>query len=131
MSGEPMDMTDVFNTTLPPQDEAAYKTWAEQSGRAHDTFDYDLRGAWKANAKEAENGHLPDTYKKPNHPTFSTESQYNGTEGMEGGRWVQHGGKWSYFASPYNLTQYTAPELQQYFQREEVGNVLILPRGGR
>jgi hypothetical protein len=24
----------------------------------------------------AENGHWPDTFKKPNHPTFSVESQY-------------------------------------------------------
>ncbi len=36
----------------------------------------------------SENGHWPDTFKKPNHPTFSVESQYaKGPDAAKAGRW--------------------------------------------
>lgn len=56
--------------------------------------DYDLEAAYKnlplktmqAWAKDPEKNHLPDTYKKPNHPTFSNESMYY-KEGMPAVKW--------------------------------------------
>lgn len=40
--------------------------------------DYDFRGAYQAAIldKYNSNSHFPDTFKKPNHPTFSNESIY-------------------------------------------------------
>jgi hypothetical protein len=37
-----------------------------------------MRGYWKANpgGKPDSRGHFPDTFKLPNHPTFSAESKY-------------------------------------------------------
>jgi hypothetical protein len=81
----PADLTPLYNTPLSPEDEAKFQAWIKSSGRERDLADYDLRGAWKADTKEAANGHLPDTWKKPNHPTFSTESVYNGVDGRVGG----------------------------------------------
>lgn len=56
--------------------------------------DYNLEEAYKnlplkdmqAWAKEPNKNHLPDTYKLPNHPTFSNESKYY-KEGMPAGKW--------------------------------------------
>lgn len=131
MAGEPPDMTTMFNTQLAPQEEQAFQAWAQKMKRSNDLFDYDLRGAWKANAQEAANGHLPDTYKKPNHPTFSNESIYNGEAGMAGGRWVQTRDGWKFEASHSNLEFFTPQELQGYFKRAEPDAVLVLPGGGR
>jgi hypothetical protein len=47
-----------------------------------------LRGAFKAGLRPSANGHWPDTYKKPNHPTFSVESQYaTGADRAKAGHW--------------------------------------------
>ncbi len=45
--------------------------------------DYDLRGAYAAGQTRDGRGHMTDQFKKPNHPTFSNESQYaeHGTPG--------------------------------------------------
>lgn len=67
--------TGQFDTPLTPEEEARFQQWARTlPANLQSTEDYDLRGAWKADAKAAANGHLPDTWKKPNHPTFSNES---------------------------------------------------------
>jgi hypothetical protein len=131
MAGEPPDMSAMFNTTLTPQEEQAFQSWAAQTKRTNDLFDYDLRGAWKANAQEAANGHLPDTYKKPNHPTFSAESMYSGQGGMTGGQWMQTRHGWKFVASHSNLDFFTPRELQGYFKRNEPDAILVLPGGGR
>lgn len=126
----PQDYTNLFNTPLAPDEEAQFQAWAAKTGRARDLFDYDMRGAWKAGAGQSDNGHFPDTFKKPNHPTFSIESMYNGTEGMRGGRWVQQGGRQMFFASPTNLQNYSEPELRSYFQRSEPEVQLVIPAPG-
>jgi hypothetical protein len=127
MNGAP-DFTTLFNTQLAPADEAAFQAWAQKAGRQHDLFDYDLRGAWKENAQESANGHLPDTYKKPNHPTFSNESIYNGVEGMSGGQWLQTSKGWQFIPSATNLHNYPLPDLQRYFKTREPDAVLAVPR---
>lgn len=57
---------------------------------------YDYRAYWKNRTPEQMNdewklgNHLPDTYKKPGHPTFSTESIYS-TRRTPGGTWKKVG----------------------------------------
>lgn len=124
-----------YDTRLSNQDEAAFQAWrAKLPPNLQDDSNYDLRGAFKANAQEAGNGHLPDTFKKPNHPTFSNESRYSNTN-TPGGEWVQTGpptpqmpeGTWAFKASAFVAKQH--PELPDYFKRVEPGNQLIMPLG--
>ncbi len=123
------DLSDRYNTALDPVTEAAFQIWAKQQRRLGDLQDYDLRGAFNANSQEAANGHLPDTYKKPNHPTFSVESIYNGVDGAQGGVWQENPQtkRWSYRATPYVLKNHPLPALQQYFKNVEPDVDLVLP----
>jgi hypothetical protein len=129
------DMSGDFNTPLSAEDEAKFQQFIQASGRQKDLYNYDLRGAWKADAKAAGNGHLPDTWKKPNHPTFSEESQYSSPEN-QGGRWIQLSpadkdhpeGTWAFQASSANLKYQSAEALKSYFGTVEKGNTLVLPQ---
>lgn len=121
------DLSAEFNTKLSPEEEKQFQAWAKANGRERDTADYDLRGAWKDNAQEAGNGHLPDTWKKPNHPTFSSESKYSSAE-RRGGRWVEgKDGKWQFEASDWNVRNLGVDGLRLYFQQREPDAVLSLP----
>jgi hypothetical protein len=136
---EPPDMRDRYNTKLTPEQEAAFQEWgrrmaAQSGGRspADDTYDYDMRGFWAAangDPKFADNGHAGDVFKKPNHPTFSDQSQYHGVDGYEGGTWGggQNGEPWTFTPGRTNLETHGAEELQRYFDEREKGNTLILP----
>ena len=127
MFADPGDQSGNYNTQLTPREEAAFQAWAAKTGRARDTYDYDLRGAWKNAAQAAGNGHLPDTYKKPNHPTFSAESNYSSPQ-SQGGNWVQGvDGKWMFFATPDNLKYRDENALQTYFQQREPDSRLVPP----
>jgi len=122
------DFTDRYNTQLSPAEEQQFQQWAQSNGRARDTYDYDLRGAWKSGAATAPNGHLPDTYKKPNHPTFSDQSQYHGREGFMGGTWGGGDGQPDTFTpGPTNLQMQGPQGLQRYFQQREPDVRLMLP----
>lgn len=127
--------TDQYNTQLTPDEESKFQTWGKQEaakrpdGRnpAQDTYDYDMRGFWKSGGQFSPNGHAGDTFKKPNHPTFSTFSKYSTPE-TPGGVWASTpDGKWTFTPSVYNLKMNNAGDLQQYFQTQEVGNKLVLP----
>jgi len=135
---EPPDFTDQYNTKLSPQQEQQFQAWLKQRSAAEgrdvskDLFDYDLRGAWLHDAKAAANGHLPDTWKKPNEPTFSTQSIYSGKDGYRGGTWKQEkNGKWTYTPSETNIKMLGRRGLQQTFSREQQGSTLIMPATGR
>jgi hypothetical protein len=66
-----------FNTVLTPQEERAFVKWKRQYAPRDSGADYDLRGAFKAGfTPDPQSGHWPDTFKKPNHPTFSDQSRY-------------------------------------------------------
>lgn len=120
--------TDQYNTQLPAGQEAQFQAWRQGlPPDLQNLRDYDLRGAFLANVQEASNGHLPDTFKKPNHPTFSTGSKYSQGP-MMGGTWVDMGnGKWGFHPSPTNL-QYSTPYLlKDYFSRVEPKSQLFLP----
>lgn len=124
-----------YDTYLAPQEEAQFQAWlqdlsaAKGYNAAEDLVDYDLRGAWKQGAQQATNGHLPDTFKKPNHPTFSTGSQYSNQQ-TAGGEWVDLGnGKWAFQASPFNMQMIGPERLSGYFQRVEPDSALQMPSG--
>ena len=114
-----------YDTPLPPEQERRFNLWA--GPRVADTQDYDLRGAWLGNAQQAPNGHLPDTYKKPNHPTFSDESQYSTPEN-KGGSWVPDGkGGWAFWAGPANTRTQSISDLGSYFRKAEPDSAMIWP----
>jgi hypothetical protein len=136
---EPPDMSGQYNTPLSPDEEARFQAWAASIGHAGDTREYDLRGAFKSGVTAGADGHFPDTYKKPNHPTFSSESQYSVPE-APGGTWSggQNGEPWKFTPSEQNLRMRSPAQLQRYFREREPANQLDLPtsrvgsaRGGR
>jgi hypothetical protein len=92
MAAHPGYDPSTFNTPLPEDQTTAFLKWKLKlpPGLRDDT-DYDLQGAFLDPQARipASNGHMPDTYKKPNHVTFSTESQYaKGAHAGEAGKWV-------------------------------------------
>ncbi len=113
------DLSEFYNTQLTPEEESKYREWSEKIKHQNDVYDYDLRGAWKSGAEQADNGHFPDTFKKPNHPTFSNQSQYNGVDGFNGGTWVEENGKTIFIPGPANTHWRKPEELQKYFRDTE------------
>ena len=74
-----VDMTHMFNTPIPTGREAEYEEWRKVNQGNDPGYNYDYVGAFLAGyGKDSyANGHLPDTYKKPNHPTYDPRgSQY-------------------------------------------------------
>lgn len=68
---------DQYDTKLSPQEEAQFQAWKNQYAPQDSGADYDLRGAFKAGlTPDPKTNHWPDTFKKPNHETFSNESKY-------------------------------------------------------
>lgn len=78
-----------YETPLQPHEEQAFQAW-KQVFAPHDSGeDYDLRGAFKAGVTpDPRTNHWPDTFKKPNEPTFSVESQYAPLAPDKAGQWV-------------------------------------------
>ena len=72
-----------FDTVLSPTEEQNYQSWKAKVAPYEDAErTYDLRGAFLAGegphpeAVGESQGHWTDRFKKPNHETFSKESQY-------------------------------------------------------
>lgn len=77
-----------FETKLTPDEETNFQAWKTKYAPNDSGADYDLRGAFKAGlTPDAATGHWPDTFKKPNHPTFSNESQYAKDMPDKAGHW--------------------------------------------
>ena len=124
---DPYDYTATHNTTLSPKEEKAFMAWADKTGKLKDLYDYDLRGFWKSGAGTTENGHGTDTFKKPNHPTFSDQSQFH-SPATPGGTWSETPqGQTVFTPSELNLKNMPAPALQQYFKQVEPNVLLNLP----
>lgn len=67
----------TFNTYLNPTRETQFQEWKARYAPQDSGANYDLRGAFKAGLQpDTVTGHWPDTFKKPNHPTFSDQSKY-------------------------------------------------------
>ena len=85
-------------------EEKAFRAWYDRYARSQNLDHnpdakehyYDYRTYWKNRTPKQMNdewklgNHLPDTYKKPGHPTFSVESIYS-TRKTPGGTWKQVG----------------------------------------
>lgn len=130
----------AFRTHLSHRDELNFQMWLmKQSFRAQRDYsrglrDYDLRGLWReTKGADLGPGHSTDRYKRPNHPTFSTDSIYSGLPGGPvGGRWTgDDKNGWAFQASPANFIHQTPQQLQQYFRIVEPKNHLILPEAVR
>lgn len=80
-------MPSPHETFLTPEEEQKFKSWKQQYAPHDSGADYDLRGAFKAGLTPGADGHWPDTYKKPNHPTFSDQSIYSSLSGTKPGSW--------------------------------------------
>jgi hypothetical protein len=113
-------------------DEPDYSAMARnmRSMSGDENYDYDM-DAWRRANPGVQMGpgqHYPDTYKKPNHPTFSDQSMYHGQGGAEGGHWdTNPDGTWTFTPGRTNLENFSADALRDYFQRVEPGNTLNLP----
>lgn len=121
----PRDFTNKYNTELRPQELARFNNWAGQQSRnpLNDRYDYDIQGWWKNNpGVNLDAGHLTDAFKKPNHPTFSDQSQYHGVDSHQGGQWLKQGDAWIFVPGSTNM--YKQDELQNYFNKVEKGNKL-------
>lgn len=87
------DQTTKYNTALTPQEMKEFSSWLDYQSKlnnrnvGNDFYNYDLQGFYKQNPSLNFKGHLPDTFKKPNHPTFSIESKYS-TKESPGGFWL-------------------------------------------
>jgi len=126
------DQLGAYDTRLSPSDEKALQAWKKQYAPDDSGGDYDLRGAYKAGLKpDPQNGHWPDTFKKPNHPTFSEESQYHGKE-YRGGRWVyaEDGKPMAFEQSDTNAQHWPEWAIKDYLNRAEPG-VALKKKGGR
>jgi hypothetical protein len=119
---DPLDFTDKYNTPLPANRQADYSQWLNALPKQlQNSRDYDLQGAFLSGAGPSSNAHLTDQFKKPNHATFSDQSQYNGVDGYTGGKWTDNG----YQPSATNLQFRAQPELQKYFNEVEPGIPLL------
>lgn len=116
---------DQFNTLLDKKQEKKFKKWFDEmkDNKAildtDDGRDYDYRGAFKAGYEpvKQEDGtyHWTDKYKKPNHATFSKDSQY------AKGIWSMYAGEWSEDGTEFLGPQVVYPraEQEQYLQMLE------------
>ena len=126
-----LDFSNRYNTKLTPQEEVLFREYVAKHPdkiNPNDAYDYDVKGAWKAliagDIEHDERGHLTDQFKKPNHPTFSGESMYDGVDGHVGGSWYNDGkGMSAYFAPLSHL--YNMEDLADYFNRVERDTNLI------
>lgn len=80
-----------YETRLDPRQENAFLEWKSRYAPMDSGMDYDLRGAFLAGLRPDATGHWPDTFKKPNHPTFSVESRYASSSPERAGSWADDG----------------------------------------
>lgn len=114
-----------YETSIPKEDEQEYRKWRQSQKDSGE--DYDLSGYWLNHHRESsfgQPGHGPDTYKKPNHPTFSSESIYHNIKGNKGGEWKTAGGKTYFVPGETNKKNFTKEALQRYFDSVEPGVIL-------
>ena len=122
-----------YNTGLTQDEFNEFWKWANDRYKGQDNVlyemgAYDLQGAWKdIKAGKIQfdpvNGHLPDTYKKPNHPTFSNESRYHSKE-TPGGKWEQVGNRWKFYPSKYSVSNYGQDYIKRYLANDNETDVM-------
>lgn len=127
--GGPIDPEFMFknkyNTELTSSEEADFSKWAakesQKQGRdiLNDMGAYDVKGFWKSGDYKNmdSDNHGTDTWKKPNHPTFSNQSKYHGADGWYGGNWTD---KTGYQPSKQTLETY-GPDYYNWMFKSEPG----------
>lgn len=124
--GDPeMMFRNKYNTNLTQGQKKKFDKWiAEESARQGrdvlmDIGAYDVQGFWKSGdyKKMDSDNHGFDTWKKPNHPTFSNQSRYHGADGWYGGNWTDNAG---YQPSKQTLETY-GPEYYNWMFKSEPG----------
>ncbi len=119
---------DQYDTKLTPDEESKFQKWKSVNAPNDSGEDYDLRGLYMSGGGTDERGHATDKFKKPNHPTFSTQSQYH-TPQTPGGEWIDRDGKSFFVPSSTNLQNHPYPELQDYFKKYEPDTTLVKQTG--
>ena len=121
------DLSNAYNTPLSNDEELAYQQWLASRGMqpGQESYDYDMRGFFKGAGAQADNGHFPDTFKKPNHPTFSNQSMYADPVAQPGGQWGTNLGGQDTFAPGAGGT-WDKPSLSRYMAQVEP-NAQLLP----
>ena len=76
-----------YETSLNPEEEKEFQQWKSVQAPNDSGVDYDYRGAFKEGAMADQSSHWPDTFKKPTHPTFSTDSMYAKDDPDLAGKW--------------------------------------------
>lgn len=106
-----------FGTSMPMDREKDWQRWAARNVPQGDTGqDYDYTGAFLAGQERGgPDGHLPDTFKRPNHETFSVESKYAPLAPDKAGYWGPDG---EYVAPPEKATLRALSESQRLRQQE-------------
>ncbi len=75
-------------TEIPKPIRPYYQAWKQQYAPHDSGEDYDLQGAFLHGVTpDPVTGHFPDTWKKPNEPTFSNQSIYANLPGANPGHW--------------------------------------------
>ena len=140
------DLTDSYNTVLTGDEEKKFGEWKagmEETGANLGMHDYDIQGAWKAGVKPDGNLHWADSFKKPNHPTFSSYSIYaeqqkpkdyvgTASEPMgrpAGGEWIDHkdnGSHWTFAPSEHVMNVRGPAQMLEYFNAHEKHNNVVL-----
>jgi hypothetical protein len=121
-------LQDNYNTPLSFEEKKEYKKWTnlqnilQNRDITNDAANYDLQGFFKNQEGFANNGHGSDKFKKPNHHTFSDQSQYHNVDGFKGGTWREN----TFTPGPSNM--YNPLELQNYFDKVEPNVELTDPR---
>ena len=114
---------DAYNSPLTDDERVLYDIWypmAVDSALVNpmDHGVYDIPGFWQSGQWKNKDGrgHGTDTYKKPNHITFSNESKWSAQQGgspFEGGTWDREG---SFIPGKNNF--YSNEEINFEFDRE-------------
>ena len=122
--GDPeMLFKDEYNTALTKEEKIEYETWVASESKKQDRdimWDlgtYDIQGFWKSgdHMRMDKDNHGSDKWKKPNHPTFSDQSNYHNINGHVGGTWAEDG---AYTPSDYTRTLYDKGYYKKLFGRE-------------
>jgi len=122
--GDPeMLFKDEYNTALTKEEKIEYETWVASESKKQDRdimWDlgtYDIQGFWKSgdHMRMDKDNHGSDKWKKPNHPTFSDQSNYHNINGHVGGTWAEDG---AYTPSDYTRTLYDKAYYKKLFGRE-------------
>lgn len=100
-----------YNTELTPSEKKEFDKWVAKESKRQgrdilmDMGAYDVQGFWKSgdHKRMDQDNHGTDTWKKPNHPTFSNQSKYHGADGFYGGNWKEDG---AYQPSKQTLEMY-------------------------